>query len=388
MKQRLFFFLLAILLPTILFFGCSRKPGEKLYYDALAEWDAGHLVRARTLFEKSIRRRIGRLENADAYNRLGLLLWEMDDITGAVNAFKESCRIDYAQQEVLCNLGVALSAQKDFSAAEQAFREAALLAPNDPRPLAFAGATYLQNQKWDAAVHNLRRALQRTPNNPRLQNALALAELHTVDVNIARERLQAVAKQNPPYVPALFNLAILFRDCLKDTEETKKYFTRYLDQSSEINAYTEQAQAELQRFDLDLSTKISFVAPNAPDRKAAEKIFQSALVHHKANQLEEAKEGYIQALEADDTYEQAFYNLGLIYYAQNKMVAAEEAFALAIQINPAFIGALYNGALVAHRLGRNEHAKSELEIILSRQPDYQPAVDLLTRINNQSTQGN
>lgn len=381
MKNRFHWMIPAVLI-AVLFFGCGRKPGEKLYYESLAEWEAGNHVRARALLEKSIRRRAGSTENADAYNRLGLLLWEMGKIDPAVDAFNESCRIDAGQYAVLCNLGVALSAQNDFRAAERAFREAALLQPDDARPLAYAGVAYLQNEKWGDAHRNLKRALGRTPNDPKLQTLLAITELHTRDAATALQRLQAVVREHPDYAPALFNIASLQLHWLQNPAAAKRSFERYLEKSSGVDAFSALARTHLQALGESVKKPIlSIKPPKKADRQEAEKIFQKALAFHRNGELEKAIEHYTQALEADNTYERAFYNLGLTYYAAGKMAQAGEAFAQAVKINPAFTDARYNTALVNHyHLGKTEEALKELQIVLEQKPDYQPAIDLFQQI--------
>ncbi len=381
MKKNWLHWIMPALLISALFFGCERKPGEKLYHEALAAWNNGNLVRARALLEKSIRRRAGSAENAEAYNRLGVLLWEMGNSKDAVEAFNESIRMDAGQYDVLCNLGVALSVQNDFTAAERTFREASLIKPGDPRPLAFAGVLYAKNQRWDEAANNLNRALGRTPNDSCLQTALALAELHTAGAEAALKRLQAVAKQNPGYAPALFNIASIYQYWLKNQPEAKRWFELYLRKASGTDAFAEQARARLQAIAAGNSgEKLAFTPPHSPNRINAGKNFEKALAYQKKNDFENAIRWYIRAVEEDDTYEQAFYNLGLSYYAANRMELAAEAFAHAVQLNPSFTGARYNSALAEYRLGHNDRALRELEIVLTQQPGYQPARNLQTRI--------
>ncbi|QHI67919.1 tetratricopeptide repeat protein [Tichowtungia aerotolerans] len=382
MNPRHFKWILPAVLIVVLFFGCGRRPGEKLYYDALAQWDDGNLVRARTLLEKSIRRRTGSTENADAYNRLGLLLWEMGELKDAVPAFNESLRIDSDQYPVLCNLGVALSATQDFTGAERAFREAALLEPDNPQPLAFAGVVYAQNGKWQDAARNLSKALRRTPNDPQLQTAMALAELQTRGPEAAIQRLRTVTRQKPDYAPALFNLGSICRYQARNPAEAKVWFERYLKQSSGIDAFSAFARTQLQALQEPATApKLSYTPPKTRDRKTAQTYFGQAVTLHRAGKTAEAIQQYIRAVEADDSYERAFYNLGLAYYSAGKMELAGEAFTRAVQLNPAYVEARYNLALVDHyHLGRTTQAVRELETVLSQKPDYQPAIDLLTRI--------
>ncbi len=382
MKRNWFHLLLPAMLITVLFFGCGRRPGEKLYYEALSQWKAGNHVRARSLLEKSIRRRTGSSANADAYNRLGLLLWEMGETESAATAFNESLRIDGGQFAVLCNLGVALSAEKDFGGAERAFREAAVLQPDDPRPLAYTGIVYVQNQKWEDADRNLRRALSRTPNDPQLQTALALTELHTQGAQAALKRLLNVVKSNPNYEPALFNLAAIYNYWLQNPAQAGLWFERYLDQSNGVDAFSAFARARLQALKEPAEQPgISFAPQAQRDRKKAEQLFQKALTDHRAGKTTVAIDEYILAIEADDSYDRAFYNLGLAYYASGQMVLAGEAFTRAVKLNPAFVDARYNAALVDHyHLGKTPQALRELDIVLTQQPDYQPAKDLIARI--------
>jgi len=381
MIRRKYQWILPVLFVSALFFGCERKPGEKLYQEALTEWSKGKLVRARTLLEKSIQRRAGSAENAEAYNRLGALLWEMGNSKDAVEAFNESCRLDAGQYEVLCNLGVALSAQNDFSAAEHALREASLMKPDDPRPLAFAGVLYAKNQKWSDAANNLNRALGKTPDNPRLQTALALAELHTTGADAALKRLLALTKKYPDYAPALFNTASIYRYWIKNQAEAQRWFELYLRTVDKKDPFAAQARAELQAITAGSGgEKPALAPPRSPNRINADRNFQRGLARHKVNDFDNAAKWYIKAIEDDDTYEQAFYNLGLTYYAVNRLELASEAFARAVQLSPTFIAARYNSALVKYRLGDNDRAQRELEIILSQQSGYQPAIDLMNRL--------
>jgi tetratricopeptide (TPR) repeat protein len=295
-----------------------------------------------------------------------------------VDAFTESLRLDAGQYDVLCNLGVALNARNDPADAEQTFREASLLQPDNPRLQAFIGIVEVRNQKWEDAKRNLARALQRSPDNPHLQNALALAELHSGSTDQALKRLESITKKNPAYAPALFNIASIHLDWLKNPVEAKKWLELYLSKSSDRDPFSALARSRLET--IASEGRIPFTARENPDRKAAEKSFLNALKAHQEGDLDNAIKWYIRAIEEDSTYEQAFYNLGLVYYTQGKMELAGEAFAKAVQLNPAFIAARYNSALVNYRLGNNDRALRELELILTQQPDYQPAVDLIARI--------
>lgn len=372
------------LLIAVLFFGCGKKPGEELYYDALKQWESGNTTRARALLEKSIRRRPGSIENADAYNRLGLLLWEMGEQEEAVNAFTESLRMDPEQYDVRCNQGVALCGVKDFAQAEAAFREAALMNPSDPRPLAYAGVVFAQNQKWDEAYRNLSKAVTRTPNNAELQTALALVELQRQgsQPTDALKRLRNVTEKHPNYVPALFNMGSVYRYKLKNPAEAKAWYQRYLDRSSGTDGFSAFARTQIERLnDPAAIPKLTYRPPVTRDRAASQDHFSRAVALHQEGKVADAIREYVRAIEADDTYERAFYNLGLAYYTNGQMVLAGEAFSKAVDLNPAYTDARYNLALVCHyHLGDTPRALREIELLLRQKPNYQPAIDLRTQI--------
>jgi tetratricopeptide (TPR) repeat protein len=380
MKSSSIRWMLLALLASALFFGCGRKPGEKIYREALAEWEAGRLVRARDLLEKSISRRTGSPENIEAFNQLGLLLWEMDRPQEAAVAFQESCRLEPGRYDTLCNWGIALSAQNDFETAGRVFAEAAKIRPDDPRPAAFAGILSARHQRWSEASAHLGQALRAEPNDASLHTALALVELHTTGAEAALNRLQAVLRRNPAFAPALFNTAAIHRYWLRNEAEARRYYELYL-KSAPTTPQAQTARAELLALtEGSGGQKLSFTPPRTPNRVLADQHFQKGLEFHKKNDFDSAARWYLKALEADNSHEQAFYNLGLAYYAVNRLELAADAFARAVQINPAFTGARYNCALAEYRLGHTARARRELEAVLSRDPRYAPAIELLARL--------
>lgn len=371
-----------VLLFGCLFFGCEQNPGEKLYRKALSEWDKGNPVRARALLEKSIRRRAGQPENAEAYNRLGVLLWEMGNSKEAVQAFSESCRLNPGQYDPLCNLGVALCEQNDLPAAEQTFYEASLLNSKDFRPFAVLGTACAKNGRWDDAIRHINLVLKRAADDPKLQNALAITELHKGNTDAALRRLYAVAQKKPDYTPALFNIAAIYQYWVNNPAESKRWLTLYLSKAAAddpvaIRVRSGGLQAAVSSGGEE---KIPFIPPSVLNRPASDQAFQKALGYHKKKEFALAAEWYIKALELDDTSEQVFYNLGLVYYATNRLKLAADAFSRAVQLNPALVPAHYNGALTAYRLGNNAQAVQSLEIILQQQPNYEPAIDLMNRV--------
>lgn len=369
---------LFLLLSTLLA-GCGRRPGEQLYDDALSHWQEGQLVRARALLEKSIRRRTGSIENADASNRLGLLLWEMQKPQDAVHAFQDSLRIAADQPAVLCNLGVAQCRAQLFKDAEKTFKTVLQQIPKDSRAAAYAGAICAKNQNWSDATQLLGQALRQTPDNPRLQTAMALCELHTKDAKTALIRLNAVAQNHPDYAPALFNMASISRHQLNQPAEAKREFERYLKLADPDSPMAAAAREQIQAIEQGVAVQTIVYTPTQKrDRTASQSHFAHAVALQRDGKTVDAIAEYIRSIEADDRFERAFYNLGIAYYSTEQMAQARDAFSRAVQLKPTYVEARYNLALVLHyHLNQSDRAQQELETVLSQKPDYQPAADLL-----------
>lgn len=359
------------ILAGVLFFGCGRNPGERLYREAMKQWESGDPVRARTLLERSIRRRAGHADNAAALNQLGLLLWQTGDTAAAVEAFSESIRLAPGQFEVLCNLGVALGAAGDVAGAEQALREAALIHPQDIRPFVRAGLIHAKSQNWSDASRNLLHALSSAPDDPALNNALALVELHTSGADAAMRRLRTVISRHPDYAPARFNLASIQFLVRQNREEARRGYAAYLDRAVADDGFREMARFRM----LALSGPVATNA--ARDPAAAQEFFRKAFALQREGRHQQAATEYLNAVEADPRHAQAFHNLGLAYYSLDRIAEAGRAFDRALELNPEFTGARYNKALVLYRLGRIEQAASELNALLAQDPGYQPARALL-----------
>lgn len=366
-----------IAVGIFLFFGCGRDSGEQLYRQAMRQIEEGNPVRARSLLEKSIRRRAGHPENAHALNQLGILLLENNEAMKAAEAFEESVRIAPGQVVPLVHFGVALARAGEAARAEEVLREAVLLRPDDSRPLAQAGIAYALQGNWSDAQRTLRHAHQALPDHPPLNNAMALIEFHTQGPEPALQRLRVLTTRHPDYAPAWFNLAAMYWHVHQDRDEALLSLRIAVDRSEEGSALRAVAQERMDEW----SSAAEAVTISDHGQDSAEALFRQAFSRQREGRLDEAVALYRRALDADERYEQAWNHLGLIYYSQGRMDEAAEAFQRAVRLNPAFTGARYNHALALIRQGKNELARRELQEILRIQPDHRPAGSLLEQLD-------
>jgi tetratricopeptide repeat protein len=86
-----------------------------------------------------------------------------------------------------------------------------------------------------------------------------------------------------------------------------------------------------ERFDFRPPELLSEEEKKEAQRKSARKLAEQGLSHLNSDELKEAEQSFAQALKADPTYENAWYNLACTYARMGKLDAAEEAFGYAIE---------------------------------------------------------
>lgn len=86
-----------------------------------------------------------------------------------------------------------------------------------------------------------------------------------------------------------------------------------------------------ERFDFRPPNLLTKEEKQEAKRKDARKLAEEGLSHLNSNELSEAEQSFAQALKADPTYENAWYNLACTYARMGKLEGAEEAFGYAIQ---------------------------------------------------------
>jgi len=184
---------------------CGR-PGEREYAAGLRALARGRHVEARALLEKSVQRRPGAVENARAYNYLGIACQRQNEMEAAAAAFQESRRRDPSRWEPAYNLAVIYAAANDDVRAATLLEEAALCDPRAALPLEYLGYLHARRGRWPEARAALLEAIARDPRSPRALTRLALVEARIEGPEAARARLASALEIQPDYAPALFNL--------------------------------------------------------------------------------------------------------------------------------------------------------------------------------------
>ena len=140
----------------------------------------------------------------------------------------QAVKQDPSDASALANLAILRYRNGQWDAALTDFSKVADMAPDDSRPIEYIAAMWAENSNWQEAGTMLTDAAKRDPRSPGILTAQAVVDLYTIGAPAARTRLLQVLEMDPRYAPALFNLAVINRDWLKNTPEARRYFQRYL----------------------------------------------------------------------------------------------------------------------------------------------------------------
>ncbi len=129
---------------------------------------------------------------------------------------------------VWCNLGVCYLETGDTDAAITALRKGVDLASGSPEAYEYLGRAYLKAGKLDDARDVLVTANQIGPGNPRILTAIGVVEMKAGNRNQAFASTMEALDYDSGYAPALYNIAVFYRDTLKNRKLAERFFRRFL----------------------------------------------------------------------------------------------------------------------------------------------------------------
>ena len=182
----------------------------------------------------------------------GIRALETGDATSAVHHWEKARRKRPGSSAVYYNLGTAYWLVGELEKAEKAFIQAnALAEEGSPKALEFLGHVRLQRNDVDGARDAFEQAGDDQDLSARLEVAKALTEIHAQPQRqvTAQAYLNGALRIDPTYAPALYNLASLQRDSLKDPEEAARTFKRYIKAAPQDNDHVQKARDNIRRME-------------------------------------------------------------------------------------------------------------------------------------------
>jgi tetratricopeptide (TPR) repeat protein len=264
-----------------------------------------------------------RPDSAAAWNNLGLVLQEENDLVGATAAFRKALEVAPGYPRCLLNLGVVLTMRKDHAGALDAFRRCVAAQPGYFLAWYNLG-TVLQSQKdHKAAVSAFRKAIEASPGSVPAHVNLAAALYDLGNQPAADTVLQRALTLDPRSEQAWANLGLV-RQRQNDLAGAVVAFRKALEiKERSARTHCDLGHTQLGRGD-----------------------FAGALT------------AFRRAVEIDPALDVAHHGVGKALAVQGDLEGARAALGRAVALGPNNVGALLHLGQVSLDLGRLHEALS------------------------------
>lgn len=294
----------------------------------------------------------------------------------------------------------------DAADEERALKTAVRTCPEEGAAHLALGLWHEQRRQFDAARRTLAEAAAKAPTLAEAHRALARVALaaNSDDVDTAVLSLRKLLQLEPDDAEARWTLARLYDDTLHMAaharREYEEFARRFPHDSRTLTATERMAtlapppsavappppavpppatarSAPPPDLPPPPGRRIQFRPPERRNVQAATEAFNRAFAHHRRGDLDRAAQEYIRALEMDDQYVLAFYNLGDVYRQKNDWDLARDAYRRALQLSPENASARYNLAYVLDLLGETAATRDQLAYLIQQNPSHAGAHYLL-----------
>src|SRR5262245_8853437 len=210
----------AILLST----GCA-PPGPRALLEGKKLVDEGRYAEAIEPLQNATRLLP---QNAHGWNYLGLAYHGSGQPEQAVKAYRSALTVDHKLSVVRFNLGCLFLDQEQLGPAIDEFKSYTLLQPAAVDGWLKLGTAQLRAKRLDEAERSFRSAMDLQARHPEALNGLGLIQSQRRRWSEAINYFNSASLQEPPYAPAVLNLAILNQQQLNNRPNALKYYRQYL----------------------------------------------------------------------------------------------------------------------------------------------------------------
>jgi tetratricopeptide (TPR) repeat protein len=190
---------------------------------------------------------------------------------------------------------------------------------------------------------------------------------------------QKVLKKDPNFVLALYDLAAAKRDqglideTIADYEKIIRINPNFPEALSNLGGYYFRA-GKLEK----AVSMFEQAVQNYPNFTQALSNLGAAL--NKLNRAAEAVPHLQKTIRLDPEFAIAYYNLGNSFFSLNRLEEAQKTYGKSVELGLDFLSLHWKLFETNHRLGKNQKAKNELEIILQMDPENQKAQQELAKL--------
>jgi len=227
-----------------------------------------------------------------------LALVESGDYAEATPLLEKAAEEFPESASAWCNLGVCYLAQDRANDAISALRKGVDLASGSAEAYEYLGRAYLAAGSLDDAREVLVTANTIEPGNPRILTAIGVVEMKAGKLKAAFASTMDALDIDSAYAPALYNIAVLYRDQLKNKQLAEKFFRRFL-AAAPSDPRASEAQA--------------FLNPQAAVRESPAKgLVEKAKRHMQDEDYDAAIVALTEAIKKDPGYSEAVWNMAIL----------------------------------------------------------------------------
>lgn len=268
---------------------------------------------------------------------------------------------------------------------------------DQPRAHYALGRFLYDRGQFDVALNTFKQAIVLDPKFTLAQLGLADAAVKTGEIDAALVAVKQAIQLEPNNPDALWSLAVLYDKELPIPEKAAQAYRQFTDRfpgdprviksQARLNELEPPvrrvppvqsiAQAPASRPVTQPAGQLRFKPTMVRNTHASVQAYNRGTLYQQQEDWDRAIYFYTRAIENDDTFATAFFNLGSVYWAKGEYGMAKEAYLHAVQLQPDMIASRYNLALVSRELKQRSAAIEQLKILLKDHADYAPGHYLL-----------
>ena len=397
---------------------------DKLYNDALKEYNDGHLSESKAILQNLVTINPKDLES---WLQFGLVQEDLGDFEGSIEAYSAILEIDENQSSVWMNLGIVYGKMKLYKRSEAALKTAMEVAIETGQPRAIIwnnyGTLFAETNRYDDAKKMFQIVLKLEPENKiaakNLSEVRRMARKYYV-ASLDRKQILQKVTENPDNALVWYEYGLILKregkrsDAIEaliksihiDSENAWAYydlaFTYYRNENYEKARHHLQEAVKLDEQNALFWSTLGTINSLLGDIEKSEESHLRAVgldewdgrfwsqlgnLYHKIGMTAEVERISLNAIQVDPYLDMAWALRGAVLLEKKRFRESIEAFEKVLSINPGYADAWNNIGLAKDALGDIDGAVAAyykgIETGPHRKQAWIDLVGLLNRVNRQ-----
>lgn len=285
--------------------------------------------------------------NGELFNERAKLYVQNKQINNALQDVHKALELKPNEAKFYITLSDIYLLMGQMQKSIKSLKKAAELDQNDPEPLLKIAEIYLINKEYPLCFDYIEKALAIDDINPQAYFMRGFANKERGDTARAIKFFQIAADQDQDYYEAFNQLGLIY--AAKGNDLAIDYYNNAIDINPELIAA---------RYNL-------------------------AMYFQENEEYSSAINAYLNIIDIDSLYKNAYFNLGYIYLVYLELYeTAVDYFSDAIRLHPEYIDAYFNRGYSYELLGKYDLAETDYRKTLELKTNYQKAIEGLNRLDS------